>query len=811
MSSAPNPARCIVSLIMPLAALALLLAGPVMANGGGGKCRKWPQNSLAISPNLKMRHFVLEAAGEVNQLPPSLEPGGTRRVFYRTFTLSIDAAEPIGIYTTSSRRICVIAREDDIPAPIKIPVFFLGREGEASERVKAYANRAVFSRSSSLTGVENFTYVRFHLKKGGSKFSSIQPFFICGLPGAVLCGGSCPADLPGVLRPLIEWVLAGRHWPPETGKSAGAGSNAGPAQPPKDGSSDKETVTAASSAAENKEKQEKCVQVAAGGSGAAAGSKAAQQDAPASGTVHRDRIQAPPAPSEGPGTPTESSSSSGAPVSAAQDKQPAGGPQAPPKQPAAPERASPQARQAAGGGAPEAEKPQPVAPPAPATSLHKLVLAFERGNGAAVGADEILQAEGSVTIGGAPAARMADNLVLSLPGDAAAKVTNLPALQKALPHYEVSAVRVEEARTVVIVKPRFSRVAGLIIKIAGGGNENVSGCDLALDVLQSKRLGAGWRKNGAQNIRFREMKGVYLPALPLDADRNGYLIDTSQDGSAARLLSLSGRCKLEARPFVSAEEIRGGTISRNLHEARGQILIALFSTDSEFSNQVGAADAGGFWTGALGLAASVSEGAWEKKVLGRAQSPGASYETKVFKVLGGGKFAAGPGRDQILKELLEGSRLRKDNLLGMGSEPIKRTQLDMAIKIIRSRANVVPRSGLPRESLLLITGGADPAGGYFCRHPVPAGRVSPAARPWVSGVRKIFAVEVWSDAAARELVNAARAKPAKDAPAGIYACNFPPNGATTALYGVLRQALAPNAKDSTFAYLTRHANSFLRP
>jgi hypothetical protein len=451
-------------------------------------------------------------------------------------------------------------------------------------------------------------------------------------------------------------------------------------------------------------------------------------------------------------------------------------------------------------------------PPAPVTPSHGLVLAFERKDGTAVGVDEVLHAEGTVTINGTSAAHVGDSLVLSLPEDAAAEATKLPALKNALPHYEVSDVREEQARTVVTVKPRFSRVASLTVKIAGGRIENVSGCDLALDVLKDKRLGTGWSKNGTRKIPFREVKGAYAPVLPLNADRNAFLIDTGQDGSVALLLSLSEGCKLESRPSVLAQEVRGGLISRNLHEATRQILIALISTDSEFSNKVGAAAAEGFWAGALGLAGSVSEGAWEKKILGRAQSPGVSHETKMLDVIGSGKFAAGPRRDQILKELIEGSRQQAGyDLLGGGSAPIKRFELNMGISIIRSKASIVPREGLLRESLLLITGGVDTAGGYFCRWPVPSDPVAPAAGQWVSGMRRIFAVEVWSDAAAQEFEKAARATPAEGAPAGIYACNFPAHEATTVLYGVLPQALAPGAKDGTFAYLTGRANSFLRP
>ncbi len=165
----------------------------------------------------------------------------------------------------------------------------------------------------------------------------------------------------------------------------------------------------------------------------------------------------------------------------------------------------------------------------------------------------------------------------------------------------------------------------------------------------------------------------------------------------------------------------------------------------------------------------------------------------------------------MLKKLIEGSRQDRDYLPGAGSKPIQRFGLNAALEIVRQDASIVPREGLPREGLLLITGGVDPAGGFFCRHPSPPDTVSPAAAQWVSGARRIFALEVWSEASARALEKASRAAPAEAAPPGIYSCNFPAHDASVALYGVLPGALSTSARDATFAYLTARANSFLRP
>ena len=439
------------------------------------------------------------------------------------------------------------------------------------------------------------------------------------------------------------------------------------------------------------------------------------------------------------------------------------------------------------------------------------MLGFERKTGAAIDAGEILQAEGSVSINGTAATRVAGELVVTLPEEALAEAARIDTLRTALPHYQVLGVRTEETRTIVTAEPLFIRASDLKIKIASSGNENVSGCDLALDVLQSRRLGTGWSKANVQNLRFRQLGASYALILPLNADRNGLLIGTAPNGSAARLLSLSSGCKLEARPFVSAEEVGSGTIARNLQEVSGQVLIALVSTDREFSDQVGAVAEEGFWAAALGLAVSVSEGAWERKVLGRAQYPGSNPDTGMLEAVRGGKLAAGPKRDVVLKTLIEGSRPDRDYLPGAGSKPIQRLGLNTVLEIVRQDASIVPREGLPREGLLLITGGVDPADGFFCRHPSPPDTLSPAAAQWASGARRIFALEVWSEASARAFEKTSRAAPAEAAPPGIYSCNFPAHDASAALYGVLPEALSTSARDATFAYLTARATGFLRP
>jgi hypothetical protein len=842
MNSAPNPVRRIVCLVMLLAVAVLLLPGPVLAYNGGTCAAKWPQNRLAVSPNLKARHFVLEPLDEVQQLPPFLEPGA-RRVFHRAFSLSLDAAEPIGIYRTSTRRICIVARDSSIAKPIRVPVFFIGRDGQPAPELKEDAERTAFARTSSLTDVEDFTDVRFHLRKGGWSFPNIKPFFVCGLPGLMLCEGDCPTDLAPLAQSLLDWVLKGDTWPPEAPDTGEPSPKVKPAQPAKAVRSPKTSGkrqdiappfspsgTAVAKAPAAAAKQD-CPQAPPAAPAVAVSKpaevpavqprqKSAVEPPATSAPVQKPESEPPAAPaparkyvSETPAAPAPAQEPvSEPPVSAVPAPKPVSQPHVPAVPPQKPENEPPTA--AVREPSKTAEQPpavEPPSPPAAPPATRQLVLGFERENGAAIDAGEILQAEGSVTIKGTAAARVAGELVVTLPEEALAEAARIDTLQAALPHYQVVGVRTDEARTIVSVKPLFIRASDLKIKIASSGNENVSGCDLALDVLQSRRLGTGWSKANVQNLRFRELGTAYALILPLNADRNALLIGTAGKGSAARLLSLSSGCKLEARPFVSAEEIGSGTIARNLQEVSGQVLIALVSTDREFSDQVGAVAEEGFWAAALGLAASVSEGAWERKVLGRAQYPGSNPDTGMLEAVRGGKLASGPKREGLLKQLIEGSRQDRDYLPGAGSKPIQRFGLNTALEIVRQDAGIVPREGLPREGLLLMTGGVDPADGFFCRHPSPPDTLSPAAAQWASGARRIFALEVWSQISARALVKASRAVPAEAAPPGLYSCNFPAHDASAALYGVLPEALSTSARDATFAYLTARANSFLRP
>ena len=141
-----------------------------------------------------------------------------------------------------------------------------------------------------------------------------------------------------------------------------------------------------------------------------------------------------------------------------------------------------------------------------------------------------------------------------------------------------------------------------------------------------------------------------------------------------------------------------------------------------------------------------------------------------------------------------------------------RFELDAALQIVRRGAGLVPRDGLPRDTLLLITGGIDPAGAHFCRLPTPPDITLPAPGQWAKGVRKMFVLEVWSEPTAKELEGASRARLAPGRAGGIYSCNFPSvDGGGVALYGVLPSSLSDSARAATFEWLTAQANSHLRP
>ncbi len=728
--------------------------------------------------SLKARHFALEFDSDLQQLPPYLEPGA-RRIFHRTFRLSLDVAEPIALFCTSQRHLFVMARDSERALPVRIPVFFIGSDGQPAATLKEDAERAAFANSSSLTDADDFAAVRFHLRRGGWSFTEIQPFFTCGLPGLMLCEDRCPSDVVPLAQTLIDWVLQGKPWelqtepPPANNEVRPGGQTPAPQTP------------------------------APQTAGPRAPAQAPQTVSPAPpAAAPQPSVAAVPSPV--PQAPRQQNCPPAPSCPAAVQPPKAEPPPADIAEPASPKQETPPSPETPS----KQETPAPAVQPSPAPpSSHQLLFAFAGKSGAALDAREVFQAEGNIAIMGAVASPVAGGMTVSVPEDAVAEATKPETIEKAIRHYHVLDVRAEEGRTVVEMEPRFVRASDLTIKISSRGNENVSGCVLSLDVFKERQLGPGWSKANIQNLRFKEVGPFYALVLSGGVDKSELLIDTAKDGDAARLYSTTTSCKLDSGPGVTAGEISSGSISRALRESAGQVLMALVSTDSEFYNQVSTGAADGFWASALSLVSSVSEGAWEQKVLGRAQAPGASPETRKLEILRSGKLAAGPSRDWALKKLIEGSHLEPDGMPFASSKPIARYGLDEALRIVRDDAKLAVQDEAPRELLLLITGGIDPAGGHFCRNPASGDSVSPA-----QGVRKMFVLEVWSPAFAASLERILRAKPAEGAPPGIYSCNFPRgDGGNIVLMGVLPSALGDSARTATFAYLTAQANSYLRP
>jgi hypothetical protein len=770
MIFAPASVRLIVWLAILMALPAAVFPRNAMGADIGlpNACWRWPQNQLIVDGGLQSRHFMLEARGEAQAMPPSLG-GGARKIYHRTFGLSLDVAEPIALFKTRSAKTCVIARDKEKTLPVRVPVFFVGRSGQSLDDLRADAERAAFAPSGALGAGKDFAEVTFYLRKGASRFSDIRPFFACGLPGLMLCEGYCPGDTQTLAGQLVDWVVKGVTW----GQQANAGqSEEAPPPPPAPPPAPRESARPLP-----------------------APPPAGQEAAPPLPAPPPVRKEIAPPPLAQEATPPEHPDA--APV--------------PPPNPDALRLPAP-----ALPAPPPPQRETEPNPPLASRPTRQIVLALERKDGSAINAADVFAAEESVKLEGVPLTALAGGLAAELPQDAFPGVNSLETLQRAFPHYRISAVKIEESRTVLTAEPLFVAVGDLTIKITDAAHEPAGGCDLALDVLPNRRLGRGWAKaaeaKGARGLKFKAERGGYIADLPANVSKGELLIATDEPGNAAQLSNVAGACELETKLLVTAEELRSGTILRSLRET-GPILFALLSTDSDFSEGAGIAEAEGFWSNALDLAGAVSEGPWKRKLLARAQSPGASIETGLVQILqGADKLAQGEARAPIFRELLEGSRPNPGLPAITGSKPIKRFELDLAMEPIRRDAGIVPRDSERREALLLITGGIDSYGSYFCRYPMRR-NMAPWAHPqWVKRARNVFVLEVWSEAEAQALQRNSRAKPAEGAPNGIYSCNIPSaGGAGIALYGVVPAALAEGARTGVFAYLTERANSYLKP
>jgi hypothetical protein len=163
---------------------------------------------LIVGNDLQSRRFVLDARGNIELMPQS-EAGGQRRIFHRTFILSLDVADSISLFYGGAPRSCVIGRDQERKQPLQVPVFFVGHVGESLDELKENAENVAFAPSESLNIGANFTDIGFRLRRGGSRFGDIRPFFRCGLPGLMLCESSCPGDSINIAASLVNSVVNG--------------------------------------------------------------------------------------------------------------------------------------------------------------------------------------------------------------------------------------------------------------------------------------------------------------------------------------------------------------------------------------------------------------------------------------------------------------------------------------------------------------------------------------------------------------------------------------------------------------------------
>jgi hypothetical protein len=722
-----------------LLALALSLAGALIAPAfaQSDACYRYRQNRLVIGDDLQSRRFVLEAKGEINRMPPFRVAEG-RAIFHRPFALSLDVVERVSLFENGDRRTLVIARDRGRPAALQIPVFFVGRLDESLEELKANAENLAFAPSSSLDVGASFADVGFHLRRGGSRFSQISPFFVCGMSGLLVCEQSCPEDTVTLAASLVNELLKPKHMPPtyESRRPAGSPTPEAPLPPP----------------------------------------PASEQPKP----------QAAP-PSTPPPPPPQRRITEAEPVRPTE----IGKPEAPPA-------ASP----------PSAQQP---APPAP--EFRRLVFAFESRPGEPIPAEDVVKAEGDLSIEGAPMTATADGLAGSVQDEAFGKASDRDYLQRLFRHHRIVSVKKQQGRVLLTVEPLYVRTEAVSIQIVDANSEQVRGCDLALDVSAERRLGPGWAKLGAKErlrgLEYAESDSSYLLSQPHEAEPSELLIDTAQTGNVARLSNIAPGCELEQRPWVTAEEVRTGRVRRSL-ERTGPVLISIVLTDSGFAGTASPPAVEGYWAEVLKLINAASAAPFEQKVLARAQALGSSFVAEVLQNEREVALAAEGGRAETRNKLMEESRAKHPRTTLQTREPFF---VDLAMKTIRDDASIPLRHSVKQENLLFASGRVEEDRSEFCQY-WPWRKKGPWVSPqWATLMRKAFALEVWSETLVSEMRNASRIKPAEGAPEGVFACNIPgADGDKIALYGISPRVLMDSdTRAKAFAYLTERASAFLKP
>ncbi len=750
-----------------LLALIVCLAAiqPERASGNSGgapdACLRWPQNRLVLGGDLQSRRFVLEPQGHA-ELTPSFPSAGERSIYHRTFSLSLDVAERISLFYGDKPKTCVILRDQERTKPLRMPVFFVGRARESVDELKENAESLAFAPSASLDIGGNFADIEFRLRRGGSHFSDIRPFFQCGLPGLLVCEGSCPDDDVTLAASLVNWVVKGQSWPPK------------PLPVPF--------------------------------------SQQAEQAPPRTEVPAYAFPPAPPPISQAPAAPPPP------PVPPQQDAAPAAPQMQPPSPPLtekSPEAAVPPASAVPPQQTPPPLERQPPAPPQPASPpTRHVVISVVRTSGETLAAADVLAAEDKLNIDGTPLSAASDGLTADLTDEGFQRASDIETLKKTFRRHAVIAMKIEGTRIVLTTDPLYVKADDLLIKIQDTAGEQVRNCDLALDVSPNRRIGAGWAKVAAQvkvrGLLYVDTDTSYRLDLPANVEENELLIGTAEPGNAALLSNVAGGCVLEPRPWVDVAELKTGIITRSLQKT-GPVLITLFSTDSDFEDTLSPAAAGGFWAGALGLAGAVSNDAWERRILARAQAPGVHQDTAILQEIK--ERGVIDGQASILRDMDEGSRLSPEPRTIIRLKPVERFHLDIALKLIRGDARIPRRNTIGREALLLISGSVKANGSYFCQYPVRRDTAPWATPQWVKQVRKAFVLEVWSNATAELLQRTSRATHPADAPEGIFLCGIPgPDAGKITLYGILPTVLSSHGeRAAAFTYLQTQAVNSLKP
>jgi hypothetical protein len=754
--------------------LALILPGwfalPSLAAPGAQSkdaCEIWLEDRLLVDRDLESRRFIVDGSGKF-EVMPSFRSAANRQILHSTHFMYLDVLENVSLYQ-QTKRTCVIGRDSHKKGALALPIFFVGRAGQSRETLKEHAAKVAFAPSESLDESANFADVSFRLRHGASIFTDIRPFFRCGLPGLLLCEGTCPRDNVELAASLVNSVVKGEGQAADASPPEASGSAPAP-EKGKAGNEDKQ----AAQNAPNK------------------------QEAP---TPALPPVQAPAQASK-----NEPSASAPAAASNRYSSEPA-------PQPATPAPTSP----------PVAVPPPVAAPPQPAQTQpsaaerKRLVLTFEKQDGSAIEAGEVLQAEGGVTFEGAQFASERDGLAAELPSDAFRRASDSATLTKVFHQHRVLAVKQQAENVLLTVEPLYIRADDVLIKIQNAAGEPVRTCDLRLDVAQDRRLGSGWAKMGREEksggLKYTITDADYRLDLPAGTDEHELLIDTARIGATARLSNTAMSCGLEARPIVTAEELRSLTVMRSLRET-GPILFALATTGSNFSTALPSAT-GSFWASALDLVNAVSSLSWERKILARAQAPGVDADTKILRGADGTAPLLEPQeeRARIATLLSDGSKLNGGALSILQFEPIERFHLDLVLKTIRDKAKISAAQSTGQEALLLISGSVKSSGSDFCRRAM-RGEANSAERPqWLKQTRRAFILEVWGETAIEAMKKEGRSEIADDAPAGVFRCKIGGgDGDKIKLYALSAATVADqSARTTAFAYLSTLASAFLKP